>query len=247
MTKHRSTPLTGFLRARISPEGYLGLHLTIGTILLVAAVLLFTDLAEDVMEAGDITLVDARLAQWFHLRATPAVTNAMMAITNLHGTVGILILAALFGIYLFWKKKGYWLIALLLCVPGGLILNVLLKHAFQRARPSFDNPLVSLTTFSFPSGHTAGSTVLYGFIAAYLISHLQSSGQRVLVACAAFLLVALVGLTRIYLGAHYLSDVLAAMVEGVAWLALCITAVSTYRRRREANGGSLAMPRQSLD
>lgn len=234
MKQLRHSPLAGFLRARLSPEGYLGLHLTIGAILLIVATFIFSDLAEDVMEADEITLIDAQVAQWFHLHATPAMTDFMLAITNLHATVGILVLAGLFGAYLAWKKKGYWLIALLFSVPGGLILNVLLKHAFQRARPSFDNPLVSLTTYSFPSGHTAGSTVLYGFIAAYLISHIRSNPQRLLVALIAFLLAALVGLTRIYLGAHYLSDVLAAMVEGVAWLALCITAVSTYRRRRES-------------
>ncbi|STQ93145.1 phosphatidylglycerophosphatase B [Janthinobacterium lividum] len=92
----------------------------------------------------------------------------------------------------------------------------------------------ALSTYSFPSGHTATSTALYGLLAAYLICQTAPGawGKRIAIALGAFLMAALVGFSRIYLGAHYLSDVLAAMAESYGWLAICIAGVSTLRRRR---------------
>lgn len=109
-----------------------------------------------------------------------------------------------------------------------MLLNVLMKYAFHRARPSFDDPLLVLTTYSFPSGHVAGATLFYGVVAAMLISRTAAWRWRVMVVLAAITMVALVALTRVYLGVHYLSDVLAAFAEGVAWLALCLTGLHTY-------------------
>jgi undecaprenyl-diphosphatase len=117
-----------------------------------------------------------------------------------------------------------------------MLLNVALKHVFQRARPSFDDPLLSLLTYSFPSGHTAAATVFYGLLACYLVRRAHAWRARVLIVLAAVAMVVLVALSRMYLGAHYLSDVLAAAAEGAAWLAICITAVSTLQRRRLARG-----------
>jgi len=123
-------------------------------------------------------------------------------------------------------------------VPGGMLLNVALKHAFRRIRPSFDDPLLSLVTYSFPSGHTAAATVFYGLLACYLVRRTQAWRVRVLIVAGAVAMVMLVALSRMYLGVHYLSDVLAAAAEGAAWLAICVTAVSTLHRRRLARGGA---------
>jgi len=96
--------------------------------------------------------------------------------------------------------------------------------------------LLSLLTYSFPSGHTAAATVFYGLLACYLVRRVHAWRARVAIALAAAAMVVLVALSRMYLGAHYLSDVLAAAAEGAAWLAICITAVSTLHRRRLARG-----------
>ena len=127
-----------------------------------------------------------------------------------------------------------WLFGIGLTVPLGMLLNVLMKYAFHRARPSFDDPLLALTTYSFPSGHVAGATLFYGVIAAMVISRTAAWRWRVMTVLAAITLVALVALTRVYLGVHYLSDVLAAFAEGVAWLALCLTGLHTYWEHRFA-------------
>jgi undecaprenyl-diphosphatase len=132
-----------------------------------------------------------------------------------------------------WNRDWFWLLAVAITVPGGTLLNAMMKLAFHRTRPQFDDAVVALTTYSFPSGHTAGATMFYGILAAYLVTHVRQWRWRVLIVLCAFLTVVLVALSRLYLGAHFLTDVLAGFAEGIAWLALCLTASHTLRQRRE--------------
>jgi len=106
-------------------------------------------------------------------------------------------------------------------VAGRLTLNALMKLAFQRARPAFDDPLLTLATYSFPSGHVAGSTIFYGLLVAAVFARTKKPQRRALAIVGAALAIALVAFSRMLLGVHYLSDVVAAFAEGVAWLALC--------------------------
>ena len=194
--------------------------------------LIFGNIAEDVATADEITVLDVQLSQWFHSRATPPLTRAVLFFTHLHSTVGIIALSSLLALYWLRAKAWDWLLTLVLTVPVGMLLNVLLKNIFQRVRPVFDVPLLTLNTYSFPSGHAAGATLFYGILAAWFIGRATSWRWRVFIALLAALMVALVGLSRIYLGVHYLSDVLAAMAASSCWLAFSLTAVETSRRRR---------------
>lgn len=221
-----------FIAARLTPGEELGLHFTVGIALMLFAAWVFGGIAEEVVEAEEITILDDWLARWFNARATPAFTQAMMYITHAHNTAGMLIMTTVLGMYFYVRKARYWLLALLVSVPGGMLLNVVLKHIFQRARPSLENPLLTLATYSFPSGHTVAATLFYGLIACYLVCMASRWKARLLVVLGACVMVGLVGLSRMYLGVHYLSDVLAAIAEGCGWLAVCITGVSTLRRRR---------------
>ena len=225
------SPFSRFLRARLSPEGYLGLHLTIGASLLLIAGALFGAIADEVARAASITQLDLEIARWLHSRAAEPLTTIMLVLTHLHGVTAILFWSLLFGIYLARRRAWYWVLSLTLAVGGGSLLNVAMKYVFQRARPSFDEPLLTLVTYSFPSGHTAGSTMFYGVLVCYLFSQIRAGLARLLIVASAIVLVLLVGLSRMYLGVHYFSDVLAAIAEGWAWLALSVTAVSTLRRR----------------
>ena len=232
MSNHRFASLSAFLRARLSPQGYLGLHLTVGALVLMLSALFFGLIAEDVATADRITLLDVQVSQWFHARATPLLTKSMLFFTHLHSTLGIIALSLLLALYWMRIRAWDWLLTLVLTVPVGMLLNVLLKNIFQRVRPVFDVPLLSLNTYSFPSGHAAAATLFYGVLAAWLISRTTSWRWRVFIALTAALLVILVGLSRIYLGVHYLSDVLAAMAASSCWLAFSLTAFETSRRRR---------------
>ena len=232
--------LKSFLQARLSRESFLGLHFTLGILVLSVATWLFADLAEDIATGDPLTLTDARFSNWLHAHATHSLTTVMLLITNLHSTLGVAVMTLAVSIYLWHRRLRHWVFTLQLTVYGGMILNFWLKGVFQRARPHFDDPLLTLTSYSFPSGHTMMATVFYGTVSAIVISRVRDWRWRVLSIIVALFLIALVGFSRIYLGVHYLSDVLGAMAEGAAWLALCLTAIGTtrHRRRRQKAEGS---------
>ena len=232
----RLAPQLAFIQARLSPGSHLGLQLTLGALLLLGASWLFGGIAEDVVSGDALTRVDLQVAQWFHVHATAPVTRALLVITHLHDPRSVIAAVLLLALFLAWKRDWYWLTALALSVPLGMLLNVGMKYAFQRARPSLDNPLLTLTTYSFPSGHVAGATLLYGLLAALLVTKVSAWRWRALIVLAAIALVLLVALTRVYLGVHYLSDVLAAFAEGVAWLALCLTGLNSYWQHARSRG-----------
>ena len=231
--------MTAFVRARFV-SGRLGLNLTIGATLLIATAIIFGYIAEDVVSAEAITVIDENLARWFHGHATPTHTRLMLFITHINGIMGVIVMACMCAFYLYREKSWHWLLTLVLAVPGGMLVNVGLKYAFHRARPSFDDPLLILTTYSFPSGHASGATLFYGVVAAYLVSLVKSALWRVLICLAALMMVALVGLSRIYLGVHYLSDVLAAVAASSAWLALVLTSVAPWENPPFRRFGKLA-------
>lgn len=235
VTRRMLGKLRCFIEARLSPEGELGLHMTVGVALMLVAIVVFHELAEAVMGAEQITVIDLQVANWFNQNAVPWITSCLLVITHIHGVIGAITLACLFAWYLHRQRAHYWLLTLVITMPGVMILNVLLKYVFGRARPSFETPLLqALSTYSFPSGHTATATALYGILGAYLVCQVQPGqwSRRAAIVVGAFLMAVLVGFSRIYLGAHYLSDVLAAMAESYGWLAICIAGVSTLRRRR---------------
>jgi undecaprenyl-diphosphatase len=231
-TPRRFAQWKRFLQARLSPEGYLGLHLTIGLFVILAAGWWFGDIAEDMSRNAATRLFDERVTAWFHLHATPALTYLARVVT-FFGSVGFVAVASsCAAIFLIVRKSWYQLLALTLAVGGGSLLNILLKHFFHRQRPVLENPLLTLTSFGFPSGHTMGSTLFYGVLAIFVAHSVGAWRRRVLAFFIAAVTVALIGLSRIYLGAHYFTDVVGAVSVGLAWLAFCWTGVETLRKWR---------------
>jgi membrane-associated phospholipid phosphatase len=222
----RVARLTALIRMRLSARGYLGAQMGAGALALIGASWLFGGVSEDVLTGDPLTLVDVYIAEWLHAHAAPRVTEFMLCVSNLHGVVAISAYAAVLGLYLVWKRDWYWLACLGAVVPGGMVLNLLMKFAFHRARPSFDEPLLTLMSYSFPSGHVAGATLFYGVLGAMLVSKTDMRWWKGLMAILA--IVILVALSRLYLGVHYLSDVLAAFAEAVAWLSLCLMSIHTW-------------------
>lgn len=221
-----------FVQARLSPEGLFGLHLTIGAVVLVGAAWLFGGISEDLITGDPLILVDEIISEWLRSHTTPRLAMGMHFVSALASAVAVSIMFALMGGVLLLKRCWYWLMGLVSAVAGGMLLNVLLKNLFGRARPGWADPLMALADSSFPSGHTMMATIIYGFLATWLVLRNGSWPWRFLIAAITILLIFLVALSRMYLGAHYFSDVLAAMAAGIAWLALCLTAVETLRRHR---------------
>jgi membrane-associated phospholipid phosphatase len=204
-----------------------------GALVFVTMTLILGEISEDVINREPLTIADVQLSTWLHAHATSHLTSVMLFSTSFGSTFIVSSIIAGFGFYLLWQRRFYWLAAALSSVFGGMLVNKFLKFVFQRARPHFTDPILRLDSYGFPSGHTMMATVLYGVLAAYLLSQTQDTPRHLLVIIAAAFMIVLVGFSRIYLGAHYLSDVLAAMAEGLAWLSLCLTVVYSVWQRSQ--------------
>jgi membrane-associated phospholipid phosphatase len=173
---------------------------------------------------------DHELATWFHERLTPAFVAVLHAFTDFGSGewIGIVV----FGLVLFFAWKRWWpsLVTLIVAVPGGMLLNEWMKVFVHRQRPFVDGPFVDWSGYSFASGHTIAATLLYGQLLLFILPALKARHWRLLSIFSAVSLVALVGFSRIALGAHFLTDVLAAIVFGVLWLVFCLIAGKPLRR-----------------
>ena len=199
---------------------------------LILTFLLFLTIAWDVETHAELVVMDARVATWLHGHASRLLTPMMWGITHAHGEIGLIVLALAFAAILWRKRERYWLLTLGLAVPGAIALNQLLKHVYERARPHFDDPMISLESYSFPSGHAAGATAFYMVLAAFLVSRTYDRVQRRLIVTGAIVAILLVAYSRMYLGAHYLSDVVAAMSSTAAWTVLCLSLVHALVRSK---------------
>jgi membrane-associated phospholipid phosphatase len=215
-----------------APRGLTGAHLAAGILAFATMTLVLVGISEDVISHEPLTVADAQISTWLHAHRSPCLTSAMRVATSFGATLTVTCISVSLALYLLWRRHRHWLAALVLSVPGGALLNILLKYAVHRPRPHFDDPILTLTGYSFPSGHTMMASVLYGGVAAYVLAHTSDWRWRVLTIVSASVMIALVGFSRVYLGAHYLSDVLGAMAEGLAWLSLCLTVVYTIWHRR---------------
>jgi membrane-associated phospholipid phosphatase len=215
-------------------RAFLGLHLVAGFIIFASMTLTLWQISKVINKREPLTIADAQLSTWLHSHTLPWLTSAMFVVTSLGSSLFASCIAVVFGLYLIRRRRFYWLAAFLSSVYGGMLLNRILKYVFQRPRPHFDDPLLSLTSYSFPSGHTMTATVLFGVLAAYFFTTTRDWRRRVIIVFVAGLLILLVGFSRMYLGVHYLSDVLGAMAEGLAWLSLCLTVIYSLRRRNRA-------------
>ena len=205
-----------------------------GFVCALLAVIAFLSFAWNVQVQTRLVGVDASLTAWFASHRTPALTTFMLLVTQTNSLTGVPILCAVFAAVLAKLREWYWMLTLALAVGGGIALNGLFKLIFERARPKLDDPLLILDTYSFPSGHTAAATVFYGTLAAFLVTRTYNPRLRAAAVAGAIGAVVLVALSRVYLGAHYFSDVVAAMCSSTAWLVLCLTGVHRLVRRRMA-------------
>jgi undecaprenyl-diphosphatase len=192
---------------------------------------LFGGVAEDLLNNDPLVRFDQTVATTLHERATPTLTAFFLVVTALGSleTIGLLglVVAIIFGVRRKWLNLGTWLAAL----AGGLVLNELLKELFARPRPYFEHPLVLETSYSFPSGHATMSLIVYGMLAYFCVLAIRTWRARTAVVFGASLLVLLIGFSRIYLGVHYFSDVVAGFASGGIWLSALITGSETLRRR----------------
>lgn len=222
-----------FVAARFARGEYLGLHLTVGFFVSAGALLLFAAVTEDVVNHEPLTAVDLQLLSWIRSHATPAGDRLAMGISAAGGPTAMGIMAIAVAIVLAYRRWWITLAAWIAALAGGGALDWLLKLIIRRPRPVGAEQFLTGYSFSFPSGHSMGSLVGLGMFAYVLIAFwLPARRHRTLVVALAFVGVLVIGVSRMYLGVHYLSDVIAGFAAGGLWLAACVTGVEIALRQR---------------
>jgi membrane-associated phospholipid phosphatase len=219
-----------WIRRRLTPGEYLGLYLTLGLLAAAGCLRLFGTLAEDIVANDPLVSFDQTAATTIHELRTPALTTFFLVVTAL-GSIEAIALVSLVGAVVFsawrrWLLLGTWLIT----TGGSVMLLLLLKALFARPRPYVEHPLLLETYYSFPSGHAMEAVILYGMLAYFAVLALRAWWTRAAIVFGTSLLVLLIGFSRLYLGVHYFSDVVAGFAAGGVWLSTCITVMECLRR-----------------
>ena len=198
-----------------------GVFLIAGAIIAIACTMGFAELAEHVL-AGGTQAFDVAILQWLHAHQHPLVTQVMVEMTYLGTGTVVITIVGVTALFLWHTEHKHSARLLLAATVGNILLNGALKYVYHRARPSVFEWQTTAVSSSFPSGHAMSATVVYGTVA-YLLMRLQKHHwARVLTLLGAVFLIALICLTRLYLGVHYPSDVLGGIVVGLAWAAFCM-------------------------
>ena len=200
----------------------------------VILLILFAWLSEEVFE-GELRRFDMGVRMKVHELFSPQMTKFMQAMTFL-GSVGFLLTLFLLITAIWIIRKKYRSAAWLAVAAGGsVILDVSLKLSFHRPRPM---PFVGMapTSYSFPSGHSLSSLCFYGVLAGLLCARIRNPALRKAIWIAAALLVLAIGISRIYLGVHYPTDVIAGYIAAGAWVSSLLLAMYANREaKRESS------------
>ena len=164
--------------------------------------------------------LDEQISRWMHSHATPTLDQAMITITSGGNLLALLTATIAFTLILWWRHQQRRRAAMVYALAAltSYVLNGALKHLFERPRPQLWQQLISLPGDpSFPSGHAMISMTVYGLAAWFLAEHFPAWRRVILLATG--LLILLIGTSRVYLGVHWASDVLAGFLCGFVILA----------------------------
>lgn len=190
------------------------------------------------LNGSEIRGFDNRIISFVQGKISDRLTSVMLVITFFGSVKGVAIITIIVILILFFSRHR--LLCLFLAVTIGIgagVFNRILKLYFKRERPDI-HPIIQENGFSFPSGHSMGSMILYGslaFILVKLAKHNWSKGIGILVG---IIIIFVVGVSRIYLGVHYPSDVVGGYIAGAFWLLICITIfeiIGKWHQRKKTN------------
>ena len=225
--------------AWLHPRAYLGIHGVVGLALAAACAWAFFGIADEFPEKGGLARFDLLATTWLQVHGTER-GESIYVVVSYFGAQVLIALLAIVAILLASRRDWRHLSVLAITCIGGALLNGMLKVIFRRTRPMYATEF-NATSWSFPSGHAMDSLIVYGLFA-YWVSRKYPS-MRVPLFVAAALLVALIGFSRIYLGVHYFSDVIAGYSAGLVWLTVCVTGYRFAEARRIGPTGREEPPR----
>lgn len=187
-------------------------------------IVLFAELAEEVMEK-EFGLFDRFIISLLEAGAGETMATAMFIFTEMGSAWFLTGLSIIVLAVLGFKMKDKWgILFFVIAVGGGSLLTLLLKNLYLRERPSI-NAEIDAIGYSFPSGHSMGSLIFYGFVIYLVIRTHQKAWVQGMTFTVLSILIFLIGSSRIYLGAHFPSDVLAGYIAGTIWLILSLIAL----------------------
>jgi undecaprenyl-diphosphatase len=198
----------------------------------------FAKIAGKVVTGKTLGFDDAAM-RFMGSHQVPWIGNIMVEVTTLGTGIVVAMIIAVSALFLWLYDYKNSSTLLLVTTIGGLLLNNVLKLGFDRPRPQFFDWGTHAMTSSFPSGHAMSAAIVYPTVA-YLAARLQKSGWwRVVTMLVATFLVALISVSRVYLGVHYPTDVLAGVVVGLAWSAFCMTTLEVAQLYAKRNAPAL--------
>ena len=210
-----------------------GIFVLVGAAVAIAGTWGFAEVAKHVSSGGTQAFDDAVL-RWLGEHRTKPLDAFMLDITSLGTSSVVAMVVGVAALFLWLNKHKHSAILLLVSTAGGVLLNNLLKLGFSRPRPDIIPWATTATFYSFPSGHAMSATVVYSTVA-YLAGRLQRTHRaRIAVAVVAALVIAIICISRLYLGVHYPSDVAAGIIIGLAWAGFCMATlevIQLYARR----------------
>jgi len=211
-----------------------GIFLVAGATVAIIGTYGFTKFAGHV-RGGSTQAFDTTVLRWFAAHRTPLLDSIMLEITFLGTGTVVLMLVAISGMFLWLTKHKYSALLLLISTTGGILMNNLLKAGYGRPRPQVVEWGTQAMSWSFPSGHAMSAAVVYGTVA-YLAARLQARRlHRFVTLLFAAIVILLISISRLYLGVHYPSDVIAGVIIGLAWAGFCMAtleAIQLYARTR---------------
>lgn len=221
------------LARRLGPAGRFGLRETLAGLAVAIVGIPFGLLLQQVTTDGPLTALDESGAQWLHTRLVDnALAEAVLQTISFTGKP--IFLTFLVGIpaLIAWRRGAPKLAVFLIVTSiGGGIVDTLVKIAVGRPRPRFDEPIATAFGNSFPSGHSMSSLICYGAVLLFALPLLAPRWRRIAIGLTA-LWVGLIGLSRLALGVHFISDVLGGYALGAAWLIGSVAAFETWRIER---------------
>lgn len=224
-----------FVRARFDPRSHLGLGLTVRLLLFGLAIWAFSGVLDAVLDNKTLVAIDRAVETWFHAHATAGGLAFFNIVTQL-GSPVVNVLIGIVAIYLLYKRQFPLLFTWLAANLGGKIIELVIKNTVHRSRPTYAAEFLRTVSFSFPSGHTMGSTICY-LMLAYIVAARPGTPRRARPAAfvVAMVVIVAVAFSRLYLQVHYPTDVIGGFTAGFAWLAACgvtrhlFTEGQTYR------------------
>lgn len=213
----------------------LGLVIILGAVVAFAGTWAFAEIADAIQDGDAIQRFDDAIMVWISEHRIPLLEAFLIELTVLGSWVVIAVVVGVVSLFLGIFHRRWSVILLLVSSAGGVVITQLLKFGFDRERPQLFEWADHVVTSSFPSGHAASAAIAYGTIA-YLVARLHESALvRALILVITTLTILMVAASRLYLGVHYPSDVVAGLLIGLAWAAFCMAALEAtqrYARRR---------------